>query len=320
MKQKSPKNIVSLTGGLGNQLFQLALAVDISEGNNVELEWGVGKPRLSTNGLPEICSFELPANISLGRKRQGGWLMAKSSGYLLRMGINPRWYEKSNYIKRLITKSAEVICLFYFREKRDISYSVGTGYSKLDDNSDPRFLVGYFQSFRWAANAGTYSVMSELKLKEYSSEYEYYKELALVEKPLIVHVRLGDYKSEADFGLLHPEYFTNILNDRWSSGNFKKIWVFSDEISTAEKYFKKFQKEDIRFIQDVGNSTSLTFEVMRLGYGYIIGNSSFSWWSAFLSRNSNASVTAPSPWFRNLREPVDLFPPSWSQCESRWQE
>lgn len=320
MKQKSPKEIVSLTGGLGNQLFQLALAVDISQGKNVALEWGVGKPRLSSNGLPEISSFGLPPNIVLSRKRRGGWLMAKSSGYLLRMGINPRWYEKSNFTRRLITKSAQVISFLYFSEKRDISYSVGTGYSKTENNTGKRLLVGYFQSFRWAINPRTYSIMSNLKLIEYSPEYEEYKKLALVEKPLIVHVRLGDYKNEDDFGLLHPEYFTKILKKEWSSGEFNMIWVFSDEISTAEKYFNEFQQENLRYIQDVGKSTSVTFEVMRLGHGYIIGNSSFSWWSAFLSRNSNVRVTAPSPWFKNLPEPVDLFPSSWSLCESRWQE
>jgi hypothetical protein len=320
LKHQSPKDIVSLTGGLGNQLFQLAVAVDISNGNHIELEWGVGKPRLSSNGLPEISAFELPENISLSRKRRGGRLMAKSSGYLLRMGIDPRWYEKVSYIRRFIAASAEFISFFYFWEKREMSYSTGTGYSQIEDKSNRRFHVGYFQSFRWASNPSTYSIMSKLRLKEYPPEYEDYKELALVEKPLIVHVRLGDYKNEADFGLLHPKYFAEVLNERWASGKFNKIWVFSDEISTAEKYFKGFQQKNLRYIQDVGKSTSVTFEVMRLGYGYIIGNSSFSWWSAFLSRNSNVLVTSPSPWFRNLPEPVDLFPSNWSQCESRWME
>lgn len=320
MKQKSPKNVVSLTGGLGNQLFQLAFAINISQGKDVELDWGVGKPRLTNNGLPEISSFELPSNITISKKRRGGWLMAKGSGYLLRMGIDPRWYEKSSYIKKLISSLANVISLIYFKEKRIISYSVGTGYSKIEDISDSRFLVGYFQSFRWATHAGTYSLMSNLKLKEHSPEYEEYKKLSIIEKPLIVHVRLGDYKSEADFGLLDPQYFADILNDNWSSGIFNKIWVFSDEILTAQEYFKEFPQENFRFIQDVGKSTSVTFEVMRLGHGYIIGNSSFSWWSAFLSRNSNPSVTAPSPWFKNLPEPLDLFPPGWTLCESRWKE
>ena len=41
----------------------------------------------------------------------------------------------------------------------------------------------------------------------------------------------------------------------------------------------------------------VTLEKMRWGSGYVIGNSSFSWWGAFLSHTKNAPTVAPKPWF-----------------------
>ena len=37
---------------------------------------------------------------------------------------------------------------------------------------------------------------------------------------------------------------------------------------------------------------------------YIVGNSSFSFWAAFLSATESSVVTVPDPWFRNNEHPV----------------
>jgi hypothetical protein len=50
---------------------------------------------------------------------------------------------------------------------------------------------------------------------------------------------------------------------------------------------------------------------MKYGSAYVIANSSFGWWAAYLKKDKNARVFAPSPWFANLPEPCDLFPPEW---------
>ena len=66
--KKSRTTIVSLTGGLGNQLFQLAAGLYAAQGEKLSLEWTIGRPRLNANGLAEISSFQLPENVSLEKK------------------------------------------------------------------------------------------------------------------------------------------------------------------------------------------------------------------------------------------------------------
>jgi hypothetical protein len=56
---------VGLTGGLGNQLFQLAAGLSATKKGVLYLHWSLGKPRISESGLPEIASFSLPKNVCL---------------------------------------------------------------------------------------------------------------------------------------------------------------------------------------------------------------------------------------------------------------
>ena len=47
---------------------------------------------------------------------------------------------------------------------------------------------------------------------------------------------------------------------------------------------------------------------------YIIANSSYSWWGAWLSANENKKVIAPSKWFgvnNQDKNTKDLFPEDW---------
>jgi len=68
----------------------------------------------------------------------------------------------------------------------------------------------------------------------------------------------------------------------------------------------------------VDNSPTATLQAMRFGRGYIIANSTFSWWGAYLSMTENAPVYAPSPWFKGMRSPEDLLPPHWKIVDSNF--
>ena len=44
---------------------------------------------------------------------------------------------------------------------------------------------------------------------------------------------------------------------------------------------------------------------------FILANSSFSWWAAYLSNNVNKLVVAPAKWFNVNIDTSDLIPKEW---------
>lgn len=309
------KVYLSLTGGLGNQLFQIAAALAIAQEAEVNIEWVNSRPRLNSNKLAEISDFELPKNVSFRQMHKLQTLSAKSVGYILRMGVNPRKYEKSAIFRQLASITASLINTLTFGKYIPIRFNEGVGYFPeiADESNTSLHLIGYFQTYKWIEKSAGYSSFTNINIKQSSEELTSLTKLAEHEEPLVIHMRFGDYRLEDSFGLLTPEYYQDSIGELWKSGLYKAVWVFSDEIDAAKKYLRGIDIAEIRFISDVANSSAQTLEAMRLGKGYVIGNSSFSWWAARLSRNQNAKVIAPTPWFIGQDEPVELIPPNWAR-------
>jgi hypothetical protein len=174
-------------------------------------------------------------------------------------------------------------------------------------------LIGYFQSFKYAESSDVFEKMSQLRLETPGQAAQNLIQSAKLERPLIVHLRRGDYLNESSFGLLGGEYYLTSVRDAIESTEVKEIWVFTDDLQEARSLFTGKFDLPVRFLDDVDGSASASLEVMRHGAGYVIGNSSFSWWAAFLRYDKSAQVIAPDPWFVGQEEPKYLIPPSWKR-------
>jgi hypothetical protein len=117
----------------------------------------------------------------------------------------------------------------------------------------------------------------------YTSEFLELKARILAEDSVSIHVRRGDYVTNAGFNVLPLQYYTKAV--KYVKGN---IFVFSDDIPWCKEHFKKgtfVQMEDY-----------LEFELMKLCTHNIIANSTFSWWATFLNDSPNKIVVAPKQW------------------------
>ena len=313
MKKHKKLTFVYLTGGLGNQLFQLACGLYSRGDNQLILDSRLGKPRKNKSGLPEIVSFALPEEVKVLSDTKEDRLVARCTNFMLRQGITPKNFEKVPGYFFITKKICSIILSLYYKTFVRLSVGRDIGFSNLDAKKENSFLLGYFQSYIWASDPGVKPLLRNLSLSILCNEVEFYKSLSISEKPLIVHFRLGDYLEEEAFGIPSINYYQNAISELWKTGKYNKIWAFSDEPEKAQLIFSNALNENIRWIPEIDQSAAKTLEVMRFGHGYIIANSTFSWWAAFLAYEKNVEVTAPIPWFRAIADPGELIPPHWKR-------
>jgi hypothetical protein len=134
-------------------------------------------------------------------------------------------------------------------------------------------------------------------------------------KNIAVHVRRGDY---LQYPTKHPiptmdGYYIPCM-ERFCSGEFgdknPKFTVFSDDIDWCAENFPT-NRFDIEFSE--GNTAVEDLYAMAKCKHFVIANSSFSWWAAWLSRSENKIVFTPDPWFGtdNSNLQWEIVPQNW---------
>ena len=302
---------VFLTGGLGNQLFQIAAAKAHYPEATILLHGGLGNPRLNSSGTPEIIEYDLGPKVQF-TKTHKNLFVEKTLGYTLRTHINLKGAGKFLLSRFVIRILASIVLSAFLKKPLTVRVNLGVGYSNLRRPLTREMVViGYFQTYRFASDFKVAAYLKNLQPMQISDELNSYKRLADIEQPLIVHFRFGDYLQEDGFGIPTSDYYDAAIGELWNTGRFKKIWIFSDEPDRVPATLSGKYEKMLRWIPMVANSSTQTLEVMRLGYGYVIANSTFSWWGAFLSRNNPSTVIAPSPWFKRVENPKDITPDNW---------
>lgn len=134
-----------------------------------------------------------------------------------------------------------------------------------------------------------------------------------------VHVRRGDLLSPELDWLLLPgivEYYRQAIDrmvDRLGSPVF---WVFSDDPAWCRAAFAEYPA-DIRFVDTLSDSRVnpvKEFFLMCQCRNFIIANSAFSWWAAWLGSHARKHVMAPYKWDnRALVSVMDLVPAEWER-------
>jgi hypothetical protein len=159
--------------------------------------------------------------------------------------------------------------------------------------------------------------MQAMRIEGAAPQFEYFRKLAQIENPIIVHVRRGDYMNENGIGIVGLNYYLNAVKIAQDRATPKaKYWVFSDDLEEAKNLLSFIPGESVRFIDDQWNSSALTLEIMRLGESFILANSTFSYWAAQLSFTITNFVIAPDPWFQNAESPRDLIPDDWIRVKT----
>ena len=136
----------------------------------------------------------------------------------------------------------------------------------------------------------------------------------LVENPIAIHVRMGDYLNLPEiYGVLKPSYYLDSL-EAIGAGAQSTIWLFSDEPLKAKEWLKSLPHE-VQVI-DVPDSVRVA-EVLRLMSNcrsLVTAHSTFSWWAGLLGTifGTNQEVVMPSRFLANqTTNDCKLIVPNW---------
>jgi hypothetical protein len=310
------KVFLPLTGGLGNQLFQYA-AVLSRNASEIILDSHLGAPRKGLGDGPVLDDFELH-DVTWDENTIGyREFFAKTSGYLLRSGLKPNYFERFWPARKLTHLLGTAVMSVYFKSKFRLIQARDNGFFVMPQSRSNELLVGYFQSYIWTESPSANVKMKGLRLKSIPEDLAEYIEKYKGLKMLCVHIRRGDYRNESEFGLLPSTYYELGIAEISTAYKFDKVWLFSDEPDFAMSILPKYLEGKVDVVPDFHGSASATLELMRHAGAYVIANSSLSWWGAWLSYSTNPAVVAPKPWFRSAPEPKQIVPSNWRRI-SAW--
>jgi len=271
-----------LHGRLGNQMFQYAAAAGLAARHRVPVALDMRGAELHGEGIPtRVFNLDLAQPIALPPLKQKSPVR-----YALwrATGAAPR-----------------------FRREQGLGYNNAiTGWG------DGSYLHGYWQSERYFAHiedqiraAFTFPAFSNSQNAEMADRIS-------ADTAISLHVRRGDYLTFAAHVLCDQAYYEAALV-RVLDGlqGTPTVYVFSDDPQWAKDNLPlPCNKVVVDF-----NGPDTDFEDMRLMSlckHNIIGNSSFSWWAAWLNQSAGKRVAGPTKWFGDpkLNNP-DILPADW---------
>lgn len=290
--------IVKLAGGLGNQLFQYAAGRRLAMRHNSLLALDLAYYAEQSLRSYRLGHFNIDARVATpvevarfterpaGRLRR--WLLA----------VREAW---SPYHQRAI-----------IQERRPLQFD--RAWVKVPGDA---YLVGYWQNEQYFADISD-RIRAEFTLRQPLSPTS--TELLHQIKATLsvgVHVRRGDYATEARTAKLHgvcsPEYYQICARRILELHPGAVFFVFSDDPAWASD---NLQLGATTIVVDK-NGPERDYEDLHLlsqCRHFILANSTFSWWSVWLSPRPNKTVFAPKRWFAiNQYDPSDLIPLSWHQ-------
>lgn len=310
-KSNSKYTYLVLTGGLGNQLFQYTAALS-RDASKILVDTNIGKPRSGNQDIACIFDFELAREVSVVPKKKFARVISKLSNYLIKSGMNPKGIERTYTYKYLLKISTSIVFSVWYRKSLTVIQAKDNGYFDMRQTRSNDLLVGYFQSYVWASDANVKNQLLSLKLKTTSKLLKEFVDEYVDKSILAIHIRLGDYRDQYEFGLIDECYYANAIGLVESEMEIDFIWLFSNEPEEAKKLIPAKFLHKVILVPDFNGSASETLEAMRFANAYVIANSSLSWWGAFLSYSSNLPlIIAPKPWFRLAREPNLIIDPDW---------
>jgi hypothetical protein len=290
MSSDQPRIVVGLSGGLGNQMFQYAagraLSLRLSVPLALDLSWFSGR----RDRVYALAPFAIAATL-VGRADDG----------LI------RWEGLVSRVARRLGKKRLGAPIF---RERFFSFD-----PSLLELSAPAYLEGYWQSERYFSEVRDV-VVSDFSLAS-PMGVQSIKMLDLVSTSdaICVHVRRGDYVTNPVASAVHGscqlDYYQQGVQSILDGMANPHCFVFSDDSDWVRANLHLPVPSTIVDF-NAGNMAHEDLRLMAACKRFVLANSSFSWWGAWLCADPDKRIIAPKRWFQNnAKDTRDLIPEGW---------
>lgn len=289
--------IVKLQGGLGNQMFQYAIgkAISVKHNTAVKLDLSFLLDRSPKESFVfrdyDLDIFNLDVEFSDIQERNK---FAEAKKW---------WNQPLDWISSGNFKNV------YYREK-----SFEFDFKALRHKNI--YLDGYWQSPKYFMDI-EYIIRENFSIKNPLLHNSERVALDIVESNSVcLNVRRTDFvnleNTNKFHGVKENEYFEKAIDLLSSKVANLKIFVFSDDITWCIENLRFGFSTTFLTHEYAGDKFQNYFQLMLLCKHFIIPNSTFAWWAAWLSKNPNKIVIAPNQWFNsNIINMSDLIPVDW---------
>lgn len=271
-----PIIVVRLYGGLGNQLFTYAAAKRLSVYNNCKLYIDAGSGFIRDHKYKrsyQLAAFEISSPTS-------NW--ASFLGFVF------------TYFRRIIVsinRKSSAINKIIIQQKK-ISFDAELLTLKI---TKPVLFEGFWQSEGYFKDIESV-IRSEFKFKQsVVNEMLPFLPLFNFTKAIAIHVRHFNDQHHINQGNVNDDYYKRSILYFQQQIPDAEFWLFSDNPQSALLKFKDFNVKclPISLVVKEGNEVKELF-LMSQFRNFIIGNSTFSWWGAWLSDFCDKKVVAPA--------------------------
>jgi Glycosyl transferase family 11 len=286
--------IVRIKAGLGNQMFQYAV------GRSLALQKGTDL--VMDNGLYEIDTFR---KFELARFKISGKFLSR-----------PRRMLEEQLQRRKLKPLRSVLETIRFPLVPTYIQDLQKGFDRRPEESDrDLYLDGFWQSEQY------FKSIRDLLLKDFTfkedPDPENSRMLSCIDSSnaVCVHIRRGDYVSTASgrerHGVCSMDYYCSALDHIRQRTVDPVFFIFSDDPEWVVSDFPKIESATI-VSHNVGRNDIEDMRLMMRCRHFIIANSTFSWWAAWLSRHPGKIVIAPKVWYASpTLSDADLVPENW---------
>jgi Glycosyl transferase family 11 len=291
--------LLRLIGGMGNQLFQYAAATTLAKQLNTFVKLDLSLLTIRPNDPHhvardyELHAFDIKEEFATEEEIKF---------------FNPL---PKTFLARVKNKIRTIVAPPQLYLQPDHGYDAN--FFRQKDNT---CIVGSFQSEKFFDRVhDEIKTMYRFKKKVDAISANVLKQIETTNS-VCLHVRRGDYVSNAHYseliGAKTTDYYYNGLTEILKLQTDVTVFIFSDDIAWCKQNIKL--NVPMIFMDDVVCSTDhhIQLNLMSRCKHFIISNSSFSWWAAWLGNYKNKIVIAPKVWFADgSQRESDIIPDRW---------